>query len=658
MVTGVLAEGYPPVLQARRTLRAAEILSRRAELLADEDGASVHTLWFLVWSFPARIESLPEMRQFVEFLKGLQAPAWEMLFGLYESIEAVQVALDHWWVALSQAGAGRANWEELARLLAVIEDIASGAGVEALRAAAIRAKAFAKARYVGAQDVLKELEDAGPRDADSRFLMALTKAQIVHESGRPGEALGLYEDALHQSTDAHAFLGYGARRLAGKAAGECGRWGSAVTHLREALRWSRSSRRLSPLDIASIHGELGVALWFAGQPRKACGAMYSLLKMLERSVSDKAAQRVELLNKAGHALGWLASVAYTGEPPAALSPSQEYLVPPPGFFWLPSPAIGALGVRAPAAVLWIQLAMLAEGTGSIPLALKAAFRAKELAEKDRLLLLAGQANSHIAPLAAALGQMGKAVGAAIPAIQFIAMGKKLHENGEELMSSKADPAVAWNALQDEKKREAERSLFFSLVVAPAVARILFGRAGDQTLEDLWQAISAAHDQLVDPDYWGQMIDCMRYLIFPTTFAEIQRRLAEVPKSDFGLRVILYLAGANALDATLVWALQTHGEVLRGVAESRLGGDFLLEGITRYLITFWQEVGRTRGPSLRNPVQFREELEEVPEKPRLSDAAQVLLWAEHALGIVSASDLRDWLVCTAHGDTSHQCSRTT
>ena len=171
----------------------------------------------------------------------------------------------------------------------------------------------------------------------------------------------------------------------------------------------------------------------------------------------------------------------------------------------------------------------------------------------------------------------------------------------------------------------------------------------QLVDKIQEAIGSVQESLLTYDRSVSIINNMK-LTFDTKDQRqnIRDILRTLKPGDHYERLILYIALANQSSARLGEIANTQAIILPYVNETGAYGDFTRKSISEWIVKSWYEELENRSFRLNTPRNLQKVLEGIPRTSDLvSDAARVLLAAEHASGSTYDKQVRDQLVRIAY-----------
>jgi len=394
-------------------------------------------------------------------------------------------------------------------------------------------------------------------------------------------------------------------------------------------------------------GELAWILWSSGYHEKACAAMYAIVRALVTMPNTDAPRYKEMFLKTGHVLGWLASVAMKGEPPSVTVDGEPYTTPYSGIFCQRAPRIAELPTLPRDSFLMSQLAMMASGVGSLQLARKAYLKASEAAEKQGLLVYAAVADLERASIESYLGNFEAAFAAVLAGIRGVPLIQKRE------LETTDNPVEIWEQIPTEEKTSIENFHVFHIVMLPAFTRLTAhytnGKSGIRSLEKLQLAMVSIKESLLKYDRWDHLVSYMKLTFDNDGQREkITTALRTLKSDDHYERLILYIALASQPSAIPKEIANAQAIVLSYVNELGTFDNLVRQSVSHWIVESWYQEVDNRSFRLNTPRLLRKELADIPRSSNyVSDAARVLLAAEHAAGTTYDKSVREKLIQMAN-----------
>jgi hypothetical protein len=208
--------------------------------------------------------------------------------------------------------------------------------------------------------------------------------------------------------------------------------------------------------------------------------------------------------------------------------------------------------------------------------------AAELAESEGLLWLRSVIQFDRAVVAASCGMPQDSLDAAIEAIRGLATSAILNERGEDILRSTIDPLAVWQTLPEERRKLAEVELFW-LFVGPLVMGRLVAHGNVDVIE-VWLDQFAKHrDQFINSQYWKEVFEAGRLVLRASPRDQVVGRINDLPKDDVALRLLLYLALAQATGSVPGEVLKAHGVILGTLLDRARAASTMFDDFVSYLL---------------------------------------------------------------------------
>jgi hypothetical protein len=648
---GAELEQASPGLTARRAMEAARawrVIEHKIPLEAPPVAPEI-----LFWGASAKLKEREQIRPILEVIKGMSEEERRVVFSSDIGPEMSFFFADACYAIEAAKEQTTRNWAGVLAILDELQEIGLLPGAEPMYAAAVRARAIVLADFMDSADealeVLSEIKTG--IDNASSFVLLSTKSSIMQNRKRLEEAFNGFQRALEiKEGGIYRFLHFDTLRRGVIAA-------SQTSHFEHAKVWCKSALNILhkeetgqvvvgreyQYDYLELLGELAWIHWKYGYPAKSCTAMYAIVQQLVKNNNIDNPRYKETFLKTGHVLGWLASVASTGKPPSIAVDGQEYTMPYTGIFYYRAPRIAELPyIPGKNSFLLSQIAMMASGIGQLKLARKAYLLASETAKQEGLLVYSTIMELELSSLNSYIGDYGAAFASLLAGI----IGVTLARRGS--LETKDNPIEVWESLPVEEKSAIEGFHIYHLVMLPAFSGLLKYDNKELCLrqvDKVQEALRAVRRSLLTYDRAVGIVNYMR-LAFDTqdqrqNVRDIMRTLKP---DDHYERLILYIALANQPSARPEEIANTQAIVLPYVNETGAYGDFTRKSISEWIVKSWYEELENRSFRLNTPRNLRKVLEGIPRTSNLvTDAASVLLAAEHSAGTTFNTDVREKLI---------------
>jgi len=652
--TGAVLEQASPGLTARRAMEAARAWHLIEHKIPRETPPVAPEMLF--WGASAKLREREQIKPIIEVIKGMSEEERRVVFSSDIGPEMSLFFADSCYAIEAAKEQATQNWTEVLAILGELQEIGHLPGAEPLYAAAVRARAIVLADFMDSADEALQVlsKDTPGLNKPSSFVLLSTKSSIMLNKKRLEEAFDNFKEALaYKEGSIYRLLYFDTLRRGMIAA-------SRTNHFEHAKVWCKSALNILhdeetgqvaagreyKHDYLELLGELAWIHWNSGYPIKSCAAMYAIVQRLVTTNDIDTSRYKETFLKTGHVLGWLASVAYKGEPPSIAIDGKQYMSPYPGIFCSRSPKIAELPKGTNNSFLMSQTAMMASGVGLLNLARTAYLAASEMAKQEGLLLYATIMELELASLNSYIGDYGAAFASLLAGIPGVPLMKR------GMVETKDNPIEVWGSLSVEEKIAIEDFYIYHVVMLPALAGILKCNNNAlrlQLVDKLRDAIASVRENLLTYDRSVNIVNNMR-LAFDTkdqrqNISDILRTLK--PDDNYE-RLILYIALAGQPSTSPKDIANTQAIVLPYVNETGAYGDFTRKGISEWIIKSWYEELENRSFRLNTPRNLRKALEGIPRTSDLvSDAARVLLAAEYASGSTYDKEVREQLLRIAY-----------
>ena len=649
--TGAILEQASPGLTARRAMEAARAWHTIEHKIPLETPPVAPEMLF--WGATAKLREREQIKSIIEVIKGMSEEERRVVFSSDIGPEMSVLFADSCYAVESAKDKDTQNWGEILAILAELQEIGQLPGAEPLYAAAARAHAIVLADFMNNVDealrVLSKFR-VGLNNASS-FVLISTKSSIMQNKKRLEEAFDNFHEALSiKEGKRYRLLHFDTLRRGMIAA-------SQTNHFKQAKIWCKNALTVLhreetsqvvagkeyQYDYLELLGELAWIHWSSGYPMKSCATMYAIVHQLIKTNDVNNPRYKETFLKTGHVLGWLAGVAYKGEPPSMTVGGEEYMTPYPGIFCYRAPKMAELPNVPRNSFLLSQIAMMASGVGSLHLARKAYMSASDIAKQEGLLGYATIMELELASLNSYIGDYEAAFTSLLAGIPGVPLMKR------GILETKDNPFEIWGNLSVEEKLAVENFHIYHLVMLPAFAGLLKHKNNREPclrlLDIIQEVIGSLRKSLLTYDRSVNIINNMR-LAFDTRDQRqnIISVLRTLKPDDHYERLILYIALARQPSVKPEEIANTQAIILPYVNETGAYGDFTKKSISEWIVKSWYEELENRSFRLNTPRALRKVLEGIPRTSDLaSDAARVLLAAEHSASTTYNKDVREKLI---------------
>jgi len=648
--TGAVLEQASPGLTARRAMEAARAWHTIEHKIPLQSPVPPEILF---WGATTKLNDSEQIKPIIEVIRGMSEEERVVVFSSDIGPEMSVLFADSCYALEADKEKDQQDWGKIVDILGELQEIGKLSGAEPLYAASVRAHAIVLADFLNNTDeALKILKETilGLNEGSS-FILISTKASILLTKKRTEEAYEYFKKALSiQEGKRYRLLLYETLKRGMMAASHTNHFENAkawCTNGVKALRDSDTDKVIHIYEYLEMIGELAWILWASGYPKKACAAMYMIVHALVAMTNTDLPRYKETFLKTGHVLGWLASVAMKGEPPSVTVDGEPYVTPYSGIFCQRAPGIAELPTLPRDSFLMSQLAMMASGVGSLQLARKAYLMASEAAEKQGLLVYAAVADLERASIESYLGNYEAAFAAVLTGIRGVPLIQK-----QELETTD-NPAEIWKQLPQTEKASIENFHVFHIAMLPAFSRLAQHHtdrtSGTRSLEKIKSALVSVQKHLLKYDRWNRLIGYMR-LAFDDDGqrSEIMTTLKGLEGDEHYERLVLYLALACQPNAMPEEIANAQAIILSYVNELGSFDNLVRSSISNWIVKSWHDELDDRSFRLNTPGLLRRELADIPSSSNYpSDAARVLLAAEHAAGTTYDKSVREQLVQIAN-----------
>ncbi len=331
VVTGCLLHTLPARVAFQRAIWAMNLFRNDPEF---QTGRLAGRAEQLIW-FPAvRLRGPEEVRELLTTVREMTDDERIRLFSSHFAMEAALQVTEGIWFDEAEKPAQDQDWDSVLRFLEEVKQVGGLPGATPLQVGAARASAVILADYLtrseDALDLLEVVPDS--TEPNLRFLMHYTAGCILFDDRN-------YRDSLHHLEEAGASPGmsfhyyrFDGKRKEAITDSQLCNWEEAKSKCIEAIAIASSNPDFYFYHRLEMLGELAWIHWSTGERKKACAALYGLVKELATGKDIANPRFREVFNKTGHALGWFWSVATTGLPPDVILTGEAYANVEAGLF--------------------------------------------------------------------------------------------------------------------------------------------------------------------------------------------------------------------------------------------------------------------------------------------------------------------------------------
>jgi len=645
--TGLLlpVEDLPAGMILPRAVRAVRLL-RQEGMIREQDFTGTYE--DIIWLAAFRLKGLAQARQFLAELSAMTSDELTLVFQSRLAAEMASHVLDSVWYEQAAKPEVDQDWTAVLSLLDEARGLAKRAVAPALVLACARARAVVLADYMGRSDsALKVLEELPqPADHSLSFLVNYTAGCILFDSNHTEEALRRLDAGSAVPGDGFTWYRFHAQFLAAIAAGRLALWDKARQRCGGVIRTAATMTDVLAYERLEMMGELAWVHWASGDTVKACAAMCGFVTGLAALNDPMDPRYREAFNKAGHALGWFATIASTGEPPAVTASGEAYAPVQAGFFGVRREQMAQFTAPVGFSRAWLlaQLGTLALAVGLRHLAKSAYELSQGLAEgrkTDEVLLVF--VDARLASLNASLGHLDQALDLILKASNGLAIhgygphvDQILATPDDDLMHNQAP------ALSPEQARAAEHELVLGMVVGPALVGLLSSgwppEKSIDTLVDLQTAVAERRNSFRESAL-GEKVKGFLNALINLWRAEAVPEEPPPDVDDSFHKALWFLVASSHRSTRLVDSLRMQVQAvdfLLRVPDARV---HVLPGIGTFVHGFWMDIANTRSFALNHPRLFREELRGLSSQGGAKTAVGVLVSACAALGVRLPPEIR-------------------
>ena len=636
LLVGPFNPGAPAPLSLEATLRAIR-LPPRMPIIKDIPAP----LEALIWTVIPNIRSARDVDAFVSTVEAMTDSELRRAVSddqLRLGIEVVAGKCAQVELALPDS---ERDWSRAVKRLDILAARGRAAGAESIVDAAERQKATVLADFLGEPDRAIEIltADREQHAPAERMRRDHLTAAVLLDQGSIEAALEQYQKALLGPSDEDPFTYADAARRAAEAAARIRQWSQAIkmaTRALPALR--RAGLEYDRLDLIT---ELAWLCWESGSRSRAAAAMAGVVRGLATSVEFESARYRESFRKAGMLLGWISTLARGQSQPAW--GGEPLATPFPGWASRSRPLLSTMSTPMSMPFLDYLLARASELADLHKIAFLQFEKAAASAKADGLSVVERIAKSGEGQMRAAAGDVEGAIPATVFGLRVFAIDQNAEAGGPW---SQASVDGAWAALDDDRRRDIEKMLFWE-AIAPLLVRGVVRGFDDQAFRGLLQRLRrviADTPNLEEPDYWNRLVDlCLRAFGGGLTASEIRE---EVKRNDDRIALMaLYLSLMRSSGASLQDVCGSQIVCLATLSEYRVVSPAARD-LSRYVVTFWHRAAAERAAAMSAPAAFRMRIAAFTSAG-IESAAAVLVAAISATGTSVSGDLRAALMSLAH-----------
>ena len=324
--------------------------------------------------------------------------------------------------------------------------------------------------------------------------------------------------------------------------------------------------------------------------------MSGLIFKLVTDQQFELARYREVFGKAGHALGWIASIAGSGSPPVSTADGLEFKEPFASFFSAPRPRIADYAApRRPDALLSL-LATLAESSGLYGTAMRSLRIAKTAISGSAPTVFSALVDLRLAQLAARQQDYGIALGHALSGVRVLSVAPPPTAAQPEPADIRVIDALLpsdteWLAKPKEERANFEKAIFW-VTIGPLVASLLAGDAApdecSRRIDSMAALFDSCSDKLADHSYWAGTFRELRLAFSPLATREtIHEQIREVPEDEQYLLLLLFLVSSRAPNARLEEVCGRQAVALEFLLPHLLDGKVMVERVAAHICRYWR-----------------------------------------------------------------------
>ena len=317
---------------ANAPLPRGQLKRKRNELSLRED--EFYTFERVVLVLVLSIETSEHLQAWVELVALLPLDQRKRLFWAEADVLSFPAAGDFLINAELRKPAEARDWSAVLGALERMAARGRSIACDELWASAIRSRILVLAGQLGdvsaALSVAEEALDYGSNSALARFLINAGIGERLVWAGEEARARGFLERALEQDAIPPFHEKLTALLATSRAVGSVNP-DAAVAWAEKAVAAAEHLRIAVPLEEVKALAELGIAQFYRGGVAEAFPTWDRAAEVLLGLRSEKDAWK-DLFVLFGHATGYLARLASSGEPPSETGAGDEYVGPKRGMF--------------------------------------------------------------------------------------------------------------------------------------------------------------------------------------------------------------------------------------------------------------------------------------------------------------------------------------
>ena len=596
----------------------------------------------MLWVNSTRIKDYDHIKLFLDEIDQLDKGIRELLYAAPLAVEASSRMIDQIWLSEGEKLQEEQNWSRVLSFMDQLEKKSCVQESECLRLAVARAKAVVYADHLKetsrAIEILNQLTEMDNPDAN--FLVNFSRGCFALDAGSASDAISFLTAAENADGESFSYYRLATTRQLAIALEMHNEWESAKRYCLKAIRnFRESDSKLGELEFCELLGELAYIHWISENPKKTCGAMYGYIRELIKNEDINNLRYKEVFNKAGHALGWFASMSRWGSPPSKTINDEEYAPVQPGLFGIRRKRIGEhvspMGFAN--SHLLRQLALFAEGVGLPRMArdaLKLSLERSTIENSDNPYSQFTYVN--LATLETMVGNPYQALQYGIYARKFFVTTSTLGKEPTQsnYLISSAEISHSAESSIDEYRKSEEKLIYaiFIPLFAKLIGSSLITTEILDELEKWNKEVLALKSELLLTEDWIKLIHHFKDLILfwkgdgdldneftlfeHSTSFEIFRMLLSTEKSSVGLD------DAYKSQVRVAISLPNYGEYAK----------YMFLGVGKFVHRYWLRIAQTRRFALHHPSMFLDELMAVSPTNGADTLYEVLMSAGRAVGI--------------------------
>ncbi len=556
----------------------------------------------------------------------------ELLFSNDLAIEYLFHIVDKIWVNEADKQKDQQDWETILNFLDEVKQIGELPGAFPLQVIQARARAIVLADYLAAdcQEALADLQSLTSIEHPSlAFLYNYTIGHCLFFTLTQDEvALKYINAAVEYSGEQFSYMYLQAWQINAVIQSRLGNWSRARDFCLQAIRLAKSEPDVTKYERLDMKGELAWIYWSQGIKKKACLSMAVYALGLIQCYYDPNNSRFrESFNKAAHAMGWFVAMSSTGSPPPYTKSGVVYMDIFPGWFAIRNNKLGNYiqPVGFSRTLLLQQIALFAERVNLERLAWKLYCLIDSLEEDCSDPFIVGMRYSSVVELATQFSTPANAIETGIRAVRSWIISQGLGSNNTHSYNAQMSVDECINSVDHETRRTLERGLTYTLFlpfIVNTMGSNLTVQEAFSSVQELKQSFDHERSSFYDPAYWEHTLTFFNQLV---EMWDGQNHITEatliLPEEHSFFRAVWYLLASKNRGLTPAERLSKQIQAVFHFADYPKYSRHLWQGLSKFLHNYWSTFP---GFNLRNPQEFRSDLNRISKNKREKTCATIIL----------------------------------